>query len=82
MSANCRLYDELLQPVVEDYFNACRTAAELPVTDEPANGRQHAWLRARLTTLAEHGNRLARVLEVPAPLWADMRALAGMSLDH
>ncbi|WP_045740908.1 hypothetical protein [Actinoplanes rectilineatus] len=79
-SPNDRLYDELLSPVAEDYFDACRKLSALPSTADTAY--QRAWLRGRLVTLAEHGNRLARVLEVPEPLWAGMQDLAGMNLDR
>lgn len=78
MSANDRLYDELLKPVVEDYFETAETVAVL--VSEPAlrDGVKALTLQERMRTLQETGDRIARVLDVPQPLWEDMRGLAGV----
>lgn len=78
MSANDRLYEELLKPVVEDYYETAKTVAVL--LSEPAlrDGMKALLMQERLRTLQETGDRIARVLEIAAPLWEDMRGLAGV----
>jgi hypothetical protein len=71
MSFNDRLYDELLKPVVEDFYNAVKALAELPVGDDTQWTR--AWLLSRLETLEKVGDRTADVLEVATPEWVQMR---------
>ena len=77
MSVNDRLFEELLRPVVDSFYNTCRALAATP--PEPETRTRRAWLLARLETLEECGDRIARVIEVAEPVWEDMRALAGVS---
>jgi hypothetical protein len=74
VSPNDRLYDELLKPVVEDFYNTVTALAELPVGDDTRTTR--AWRLGRLHTLEQVGNRIADVLEVAHPEWAHMRGMA------
>ncbi len=78
MSVNDRLYEELLKPVVEDYFETAETVAV--ILSEPAlqGGVKALTLQERMRTLQETGDRIARVLEIAEPLWEDMRGLAGV----
>jgi hypothetical protein len=71
---NDRLYDELLKPVVDAYYEAVRLHGIKREADFDKADR--AWSLSRMQTLAEVGDRIADVLEVARPLWADMRALA------
>lgn len=75
MTVNDRLYDELLKPVADDFFRACQALSVISPTPDTAVSR--SFLHGRLAVLEETGNRIADVLVVPAPLWEDMRALAG-----
>ncbi len=78
MSVNDRLFDELLKPVVEDYYETAETVAVLVSEPVLRDGVKVLVLQERLRTLQEAGDRIARVLELPAPLWEDMRGLAGV----
>lgn len=75
MSVNDRLFEELLAPVADDYYE---TAKSLAGSGEATSGPRVA-LMARMNALQECGDRTARVLEVAAPLWDDMRGLAGLT---
>ena len=74
MSANDRLFDELLRPIVDDYYES---AQALRSAEGSTSGPRMALL-ARMNCLEEYGARTARVLEVAEPLWEDMRGLAGL----
>jgi hypothetical protein len=71
MSANDRLYDELLVPVVEDFYNAVKALADIPVDDH--NRTTRAWYISRLWALEQTGDRIADVLGVARPDWVHMR---------
>jgi hypothetical protein len=75
VTVNDRLYDELLKPVADDFFRACQALSVIEPTTDTAVSR--SFLHGRMAALEEAGNRIADVLNVPEPLWADMRAVAG-----
>ncbi|MEU4558592.1 hypothetical protein AB0F72_09380 [Actinoplanes sp. NPDC023936] len=75
---NDRLFDELLRPVVDDYYETAETVAVLVSQPAKKDGIKALTLQERMRTLQEVGDRVARVLEVAEPLWEDMRALAGL----
>jgi hypothetical protein len=75
---NDRLYDELLKPVVEDYYETAETVAVLVAEPNLREGVKALTLQERMRTLRETGDRIARVLEIAEPLWDDMRGLAGV----
>jgi hypothetical protein len=77
---NDRLYDELLRPVAEDYFQTAKTVAALMSVPATADCVRALVLQERMSTLQETGDRIAGVIEVEFPLWDDMRDLAGMGL--
>ncbi len=73
------LYDELLKPVAEDYYELARRVAALrsiPATADCVTVLKH---QACMEVLENVGNRTARVIDVAAPLWEDMRALVGLT---
>nr|WP_221374344.1 hypothetical protein [Actinoplanes polyasparticus] len=73
-----RVHDEVLKPIVEDYYRSAKLVGELmsvPVLEGTATVLVH---RARMEALAECGNRLANVLGVAEPLWDAMLDLAGV----
>jgi hypothetical protein len=74
VSVNDRLFDELLRPIVDDYYEA---ATALAGSENSTTGPRSA-LVARMKALQECGNRTALVLEVADPLWDDIRDLAGL----
>lgn len=78
MSPNDRLYEELLKPVVEDYYETAETVAVLVSEPATKDGVKALTLQERMRTLRETGDRVASVLELPVPLWEDMRGLAGV----
>ena len=80
MSVNDRLYEELLKPVVEDYYNSAKTLGEFLSVPyfRSAENVKVTRLQERLVVLEETGDRIARVLELPEPLWEDMRGMAGV----
>jgi hypothetical protein len=75
VTANDRLFDELLRPIADDYYE---TAKALHNASEATLSSRWA-LMARMSCLQECGDRTARVLEVAEPLWDDMRGLVGLS---
>jgi hypothetical protein len=74
LSVNDRLYDELLVPLVDNFYQTLETLAGVPVGDRfmPRRG----FLLGRLDALEVEGNRITDVLAVPHPDWAAMRDLA------
>lgn len=78
MTVNDRLYDELLRPVAEDYFKTAQVVADLMSVPMLQGGVKVLTLQEHMRTLREVGDRIARVIEVPSPLWDDMREMAGM----
>ncbi len=75
---NDRLFDELLKPVVEDYYRLAKVVGELQSVPALAGCITVLKHLACMEVLAEAGDRTARVLDVAAPLWEDMRGLAGV----
>ncbi len=73
---NDRLYDELLKPVAEDYYELATQVSRL--SEGPGTVAWGARV-ASMDMLETVGERIAKVLEVPAPLWEDMRALVGLT---
>lgn len=78
MSVNDRLYDELLKPVVEDYYETATAVGQLMSVPATSDVVRTLCLQERLTVLEQTGDRIARVLELPEPLWEEMRGLAGV----
>lgn len=74
MSVNDRLYDELLKPIVEEYYDLAKAMAEAG----PESTHLRSYRLGRMHCLVEQGDRIASVLDVAPPLWGDMRALAGL----
>jgi hypothetical protein len=72
--ANDRLFDELLRPVLDDFCDTAKAYSHFP--SESVDGPTQIGLLVRLSTLQEVGDRIARVLGVPEPLWEDMRVMA------
>jgi hypothetical protein len=68
------LYGQVLAPIADRYYSACRSLAKLAVSD--ATHASRVWKLARLATLQECGDLLAGALEVAAPEWEAMRHLA------
>jgi hypothetical protein len=78
VTVNDRLYDELLRPLAEDYYETARVVVQLMSVPVLQSSVKVLTLQEHMRTLREVGDRTARVLEVPAPLWDDMRGMAGM----
>lgn len=74
MSVNDRLYDELLKPLVESFYETLQSLAALPVDESTRITR--SWRLGRLSALEQEGDRIASVLAVACPDWETMRELA------
>lgn len=71
---NDRLYEELLRPVVERFYDTARYLAWLPVTAMSRLDR--AFKLGRLDALEQTGNLIAEAILVAPPDWGAMRDLA------
>jgi hypothetical protein len=74
MSTNDLLYDGVLKPLVDAYYQNLKALADLPPVESTQNAR--TWYLARLDLLEGEGNRVADFLQVASPEWATMRDLA------
>ena len=74
--ANDHLFDELLRPIVDEFYETAKTLAKYPDNPDTALGR--IALLTRMNTLQECGDRTAQVLGFAEPLWDDMRGLSGI----
>jgi transposase len=70
-----RLFDEVLRPIADSFYDGCKALADVSDTADPS---VPVALMARLSALQECGDRIAKALEVAEPLWDDMRGLAGL----
>lgn len=80
MSVNDRLFDELLRPIVDAFYETAQSLAALP-QDDPTQ-IERAIMLTRPATLEEVGDLIAGVIDVAPPLWHDMRCLADPTFNE
>ncbi len=73
-TAEDRMFDEVLKPLVEQFYGAAKTTAELPGGEEFRTVR--AWQLGRMDALENAGNLIAATIGVAEPLWSEMRDMA------
>lgn len=75
MSVNDRLFDDLLRPVTDRFYETAKTLAAIrTLGDAPAWRR--AFLTGQLETLQQVGTLIADTIEVAQPDWDAMREMA------